>query len=643
MRICPRCRSTYAEETDFCGIDGDRLVEQESDPLIGERIDRYEFVERLGGGAMGVVYRARHTELDRFFAIKVLYGEIGANKSLVGRFRREAQAVSKINHPNIIAVVDFGTTDNGLNFLVMENVDGETLFETLAREGALAPEHAAWITNQVAAGLGAAHRLGFVHRDVKPANVMLSGEMGHESVKLLDFGIVGITDGQHNTKLTGTGRIVGTPRYMSPEQARGSGVGPAADLYSLGVMLYEMLAGQVPFPGDVMADVLVLHSTEPPPPLPPRRGLERLAMWLLEKRSEDRPADASVVIDEIRKCVPELPLFSWSELSLPAPSIAPFDEDQIPTAKPHPAGEEILETPELASDLYDSAPDLVAPTFEHPRPSSDFDPSLLKVPRTAPQAAIFSTLGTGSDQLPAPIVAEARSFWGRLGPKIALLSIVLSLSAIGIVIWMMRTDDLGGEVEIAAQLQRAELRAQRAEKEARAAMERARQAELAAKMLVESSTSAKIAEAKPKPPRPRKKLDALSQAERELRAALRGRGLSHSDLQILPATKKQALKWLELRESDRERAARIVADLVERTKGAAITNQLLWKKFTRVTQELNALEKTSAKAARPLTARKLEIKNQLNQRGLRQAKRESIAKALTDLEHDIAKARKAEG
>src|SRR5687768_12881843 len=171
MRICPRCRSTYAEETDFCGIDGERLLEQDIDPLIGERIDRYEFVERLGGGAMGVVYRARHTELDRYFAIKVLYGEIGANKSLVGRFRREAQAVSKISHPNIISVVDFGTTDNGLNFLVMENVEGATLGEMLAREGALSPEHTAWIAMQVAAGFGAAHKLGFVHCDVKSANV----------------------------------------------------------------------------------------------------------------------------------------------------------------------------------------------------------------------------------------------------------------------------------------------------------------------------------------------------------------------------------------------------------------------------------------------------------------------------------------
>jgi serine/threonine protein kinase len=629
MRICPRCRSTYAEETDFCGIDGERLLEQDHDPLIGERIDRYEFVERLGGGAMGVVYRARHTELDRFFAIKVLYGEIGANKSLVGRFRREAQAVSKISHPNIISVVDFGTTDNGLNFLVMENVDGETLSDTLAREGALTLERSAWITTQLASALGAAHRLGFIHRDVKPTNVMLIGDPGLEAVKLLDFGIVGITDGQNTTKLTGTGRIVGTPRYMSPEQSRGSNVGPAADLYSLGIILYEMISGQVPFPGEIMADVLIQHSTSTPPDLPPSRGLDRLAMWLLEKKPEDRPSDANLVIDEIRKHFPELPLSvvdlastSHPSLSAPsvAPSIAPWNEDEIPTAKPQHA--EVLETPELASELYDSGPELSEPSFEVPRPTSDFDPEHISSPAVTANAAIFSTIGTGHDQISVPSAITERS---RV-PTIAIIVLVLSLAALAIVFIVMNDE----------KAEDAEARARAAEIQAQAAIERARRAEQAALALAETATKAAEKPKEP-PPKPKKQRDALDSAERQLRRALRQRGLAHSDLQLLPGTRALAFKWMDLREKDREGAAKIATELAERTKNATITNALLWKKFTRLSKELQELEKTKPKIAAGLDAKRMALRKQLDQKKLTQAKREALSKSLTDLENEIAR------
>ncbi len=664
MRICPRCRSTYAEETDFCGIDGERLIEQAIDPLIGERIDRYEFVERLGGGAMGVVYRARHTELDRHFAIKVLYGEIGANKSLVGRFRREARAVSRISHPNIIGVVDFGTTDNGLNFLVMENVIGETLADTLEREGVLAAERAAGITAQVAAGLGAAHALGFVHRDVKPANIMLAGQAGQERVKVLDFGIVGIAGGHLTTKLTGTGRIVGTPRYMSPEQARDSGVGPPADLYSLGVMLYEMLSGEVPFPGDVMADVLVLHSTTQPPPLPPHRGLESIALWLLEKRPEDRPPDATAVIEAIADCFPDLTL-NVSESNGPTshpsvPVLDPFDEDQIPTARPAPADSEILEAPDLVAEaeskapvrdseaspenLYDSGPDLVPPRFEELRPTSDFDPAPLYTPRSNPTAAIFSTLGTASDQLPAPAGVE-RSWWGRHGPLIGVISLLLSVTALAIVIMILRTEDpFDSDSEIAMKLQRAEMRARIAETKAKEAFERAQQAETTAKKLVETATTAQVqaAESKhpaPPPLHPKKKRDPLAAGERDLRRALRERGLTHADLELIPATRKLAARWLELRDHDRPEAATVVAELIVQTRSADITNHLLWKKYARITKDLAELAKADPKTAAPIEATKRQLKKQLNQRRLPQQKRESIGRALTDLENEVAAAK----
>src|SRR5262245_29129940 len=132
MRACPHCRSTYVSEIEFCGIDGTRLIEARYDPLIGETIDRYRIEELLGSGAMAAVYRARHTVLERDFAIKVLFGELAANRTVVARFRREAQALSKVRHSNIISVVDFGATERGLTFLIMDYVEGTTLADVIA-------------------------------------------------------------------------------------------------------------------------------------------------------------------------------------------------------------------------------------------------------------------------------------------------------------------------------------------------------------------------------------------------------------------------------------------------------------------------------------------------------------------------------
>lgn len=300
MRVCPRCGSIYAAQTAFCGIDGEKLVEQGNDPLIGKTVDRYRIDERLGTGAMGVVYRGSHTVLDREYAVKVLYGDFASDARLVARFRREAQAASKIQHENIVGVVDFGTAESGLSFLVMELVIGENLADVLEREAPLSPRRAAHIARSVAAGLGEAHRLGFVHRDLKPANVMLTKDANGEEIgKVMDFGVVGAIETDDSTKLTRTGTIVGTPLYMAPEQAQGDPATPASDLYALGVMLFEMLSGQPPFRGDSLRKVVMAHLTEAPPPLPPCSGLERLVPALLQKHQSRRPSRADQVVVEI--------------------------------------------------------------------------------------------------------------------------------------------------------------------------------------------------------------------------------------------------------------------------------------------------------------------------------------------------------
>jgi serine/threonine protein kinase len=234
--------------------------------------------------------------------MKILYGDLGQDLRIVERFKREAKAISMMRHPNILSVTDFGRTPNGLTFLVMEYVRGATLMDLIERSPGLLPlALIARIVEQVASGLGEAHRSGFVHRDVKPANIMVGiDDEDREFVRILDFGIVGLRSEALDTRLTGTGFIIGTPAYMSPEQARDpSFLTPAADFYSLGVILYEMLTGRVPFDAHQPVDVIIRHSTEPVPPIPPSGGLEMLARWMLEKRPENRPQTADEILDRL--------------------------------------------------------------------------------------------------------------------------------------------------------------------------------------------------------------------------------------------------------------------------------------------------------------------------------------------------------
>ena len=296
MRVCPKCRSTFSTKTQFCGLDGARLVERETDPLLGETVGRFQILEPLGSGASGVVYRAVHTELHTEFAVKVIFGDLASDETLVGRLRREAQTASKIRSPYVVNVVDFGTTDAGLTYLAMEYVPGATLQTIIQTEAPLAPRRVARIVAQIAYGLVVIHRLGLVHRDIKPSNVMLLQDEG-ELTKLLDFGIVRVTDAHADTRLTQVGLVVGTPAYMSPEQAKTSEVSFSSDLYSLGVVMYELLSGRRPFRGDSIASIMIKHAEEMPEPLAPAGGLEALCLALLAKSPEDRPASAALVAE----------------------------------------------------------------------------------------------------------------------------------------------------------------------------------------------------------------------------------------------------------------------------------------------------------------------------------------------------------
>jgi hypothetical protein len=274
-------------------------------PLVKGTVvsSRYRVVERIAGGGMGEVFRVEHLELGKTFAMKVLRVEYSADEEFLGRFKREAFAASRLGHEHIVEVTDSGTTEGGQSYLVMEDLRGETVLQHLKR-GRFEPRRAAHVALQVASAIEAAHGEDVVHRDLKPANIMLLQRPRRpDFVKVLDFGAAKVLTGTGALALTGVGMVIGTPEYMSPEHAGGLPVDARTDLYSLGVVLYELLTGTKPFTGATPTAIIVQQLSKAPPPLdaalgvPP--GLAALVFELLAKKPFDRPPSASAVIDRL--------------------------------------------------------------------------------------------------------------------------------------------------------------------------------------------------------------------------------------------------------------------------------------------------------------------------------------------------------
>lgn len=332
---CSKCKSINLETARFCSRCGDPLLNaaayetlratlskeagapqssdrhpgdgHESDRLIGRVIDgRYRMDARLGHGGMGVVYRATRLHIGDVVAIKVLREELLINPQSLERFRREAKAAALLKHPNVVTIHDFGITEDRIAYLVMELLEGQSLRALVDRQGALSQADAVEITCQICAALDEAHRRNIIHRDLKPDNIILNKAPGGLRVKVLDFGIAKLRDlPTGHGSLTESGTVLGTPRYMSPEQCLGEELDGRSDIYSLGIVLYEMLTGAAPFSSPSFGALIVQHVNHSPLPLRAINmtispAIEAAVAGALEKRREARPQSATAFADELK-------------------------------------------------------------------------------------------------------------------------------------------------------------------------------------------------------------------------------------------------------------------------------------------------------------------------------------------------------
>jgi serine/threonine-protein kinase len=271
VKTCPVCAREFPDTVKFCPNDGQTLrAKGPLADLVGQVVaDRYHIIKKLGEGGMGTVYLGEHVKMGRKSAIKVMTQAMTNDPDAVSRFNREASNASRLSHPNICQIYDFGETSDGIIYLAMEFIEGCSLSDLIEREGALPPARAANILRQSADALQVAHDQTIVHRDIKPDNIMIvTAKDGSDVAKVVDFGIAKALAGDEmGQKVTKTGLVVGTPEYMSPEQLSGDKLDGRSDIYSLGLVLYKMLTGVLPFQADTAQETMIKRLTDDPEPL----------------------------------------------------------------------------------------------------------------------------------------------------------------------------------------------------------------------------------------------------------------------------------------------------------------------------------------------------------------------------------------
>ncbi|HEY9787354.1 MAG TPA: protein kinase [Candidatus Obscuribacterales bacterium] len=290
-RVCTACHSRMSGDFERCPYDGHVM---QDDEFIGSMFaDRYEILALLGAGTGGAVYKARHRYMNKLVAIKIMHLELIADLSLLKRFRQEAAAASSLNHPNIVSVIDFGLSPEGQAFMIMDYLGGKSLDAIIVEEGRLPDRNAVPLFLQICEGLGHAHANGIIHRDLKPSNVLVVNYGSQmQQVKLVDFGTAKLVTPDNNAGLTVPGQVFGSPTYMSPEQCMGLPLEASSDIYSMGCLMYEALAGQPPFVTDNIVEAMYKQVHEEVPPL---------AKALAASGLEVNPRLQAIVMKTLRK------------------------------------------------------------------------------------------------------------------------------------------------------------------------------------------------------------------------------------------------------------------------------------------------------------------------------------------------------
>ncbi|HEX2716774.1 MAG TPA: serine/threonine-protein kinase [Gemmatimonadaceae bacterium] len=339
-KVCPQCSAEYEAEQRFCPKDGATLKPKSAaaGDLIGSIIaDRYHVISKLGEGGMGQVYLAEHVRMGRRSAVKIMHPAMVHDADAISRFNREAANASRITHPHVAAIYDFGETPEGLIYLAMEFVEGEPLTAVIEREGALPPRRVATLVRQAADALAAAHAQGIVHRDLKPDNIMVARNRdGSDCVKIVDFGIAKAANNEAQ-KVTRTGLVVGTPEYMSPEQLAGDPLDGRSDIYSLALVAFTSLTGRLPFPSETSQESMIMRLTDRPRSLAEMKPgiawparLQAVMDRALAREASGRYADAAEMGRAFMAAIEDMPDAALAEAStsimaapLPATRVAP--------------------------------------------------------------------------------------------------------------------------------------------------------------------------------------------------------------------------------------------------------------------------------------------------------------------------------
>jgi eukaryotic-like serine/threonine-protein kinase len=415
IKRCPECSQRYGPEARFCPFDGAELDAQTYDPagdsLLGAIIDdRYEVCAVLGEGGMGTVYKVRHVSLERMFAMKVLRQDLAKDADLSARFMQEARATASIKHPNVVQITDFGRLPDGVPYFVMELLVGQPLSVVLKSRAPLPYATACQIVFKIAAGLGAAHEVGIVHRDLKPDNVFLVGRSTDsqvpDDVRVVDFGAAKVMG---SSRVTKTGIVFGTPHFMSPEQASGSVVDHRADIYALGVIMYELFTGRVPFEADTYMGVLTQHMfVQPARPSTVSEHaqdlgrIEEVILRALEKKPEMRFASMDELAAAIRQSVRLGPSgevqFVRASPSPAPPARASSAPPSLPPEPPRqgPAGWMLG----LAGGAIVAA--AAVATWAYLQPSRAHDPDTVSAPTTASERPPSVTISPPSASTATP-------------------------------------------------------------------------------------------------------------------------------------------------------------------------------------------------------------------------------------------------